>query len=120
MKASELEWGFKDEKIVSSALWGARCILDDRGKFPYLDILWDRQLVQGDTPELAKAFSDFLNVDGGPIDQLKLAVINDQLNRVEDEVEVLVLGGVQFHCRPAGGYAYVTARRVLSSEEGGQ
>lgn len=128
MNASQLQWGLKDKDIVSDALWGARCILNSwtekvrrtrKGKVfiegvsrRALDILWDRQGVQGDTPELAEEFSKFLNA--GPIDLLRKAVDKGTVGYGGERVQVVVLGGVQFHTQESYGYLYVTARRVLS------
>jgi hypothetical protein len=134
MNASQLDWGIRDPDLSASALWGARCIINvwsarelvrrpgERGvseevEKRALDILWDRQRVQGDTDELAQAFSTFLNTADGPVDQLREAVARGEIRSgdyEEDKVVVVVFGGVQFHCRPSGGYLHITARRVTS------
>ena len=136
MNASQLDWGIRDGSLTASALWGARCIINvwsarevvrrpgeravsEEVEKRALDILWDRQRVQGDTDEFAQTLSTFLNSEGGPVDLLRDAVARGEIGGAgheEDKVHVVILGGVQFHCRSSGGYLHVTARRVTSED----
>ena len=106
MDASKLVWGNRSCKVSSAALWGARAILDLSGRKPYLDLVWDRQSVEGDVPEQVQLLAHTLN-EGGALEALRQFVAKDGIGE-EDEGSTQ-LKGVVFHYRATAGYCYITA-----------
>lgn len=117
MKASELEWGFKDEAIEARALWGTRYIITQYGRG--LDLLWDRQCIRADLSvqaeeekkKLIKAL-DGPNKGDGALKMLQGYVKENPVDATSDAVFEVNLGGVKFTASPNGshGYLYATAR----------
>ncbi len=118
MKATELEFGFKDEMIEAPALWGARLIMEGRGEIEHrsVDLVWDRQSVIGEAETLKQA------LDGEPKGTGAIRLLLDHLTRrfrqftidpVEDETSYIdkTFKGVRFRGSPrkSHGYFYVTA-----------
>lgn len=116
--AESLTFGYRDNRIIAPAIWGARAIYDRRDcKRPFLDIVWDRCSRAIDSQEewekLAKAL-DGTKSKPGALDSLRKLVSRNKLpmNEVVDDAEVgtVTVKGVRFDYRDAGGYLYIAAR----------
>ncbi len=55
-------FGLRIRKPASTGpQWGARAILDTRGRRPQVDMVWDRQQAEGEDPAARQALVDWLN-----------------------------------------------------------
>lgn len=114
VRATKLEFGLKDETIEGEAVWGARCILDGRGKTLHLDVLPDRQDMKGDTlarEQLKAALNE------GSLEAFQAAVESERVWFEQSrDVQRFTHGGVEFSASTMAsyGYLYVTARMVPS------
>lgn len=136
MKAATLTWGLHTVETEAPAMWGARCILDRRAMFsssydawchsgrgrkpkrqgPTLDILWDRQSLEGDTTVDVAALKRKLNGPNdnghGAIEAFRKWVEKEGREwpgGSRDTSGSVVLKGVRFHYLDRGGYLYVAA-----------
>ncbi len=116
MRADQLTWGAKWLDIEAPALWGARCILsygprDKRGKRDVLlDILWNRQDLQGDDVDAHDRLAAALN--GGGIAAYRKALEGGHLPSTfgPDVVVRHTYHGLEFAHVVRGEYLYVVAR----------
>jgi hypothetical protein len=97
----KLEWGISPQ-FDKAIAWGARAIYNRPGE---VDLLWDRQDMQGGTEEQRKEFAKWLNEYGIP--EIKKMTKDEYLEPREDRYVERQLHDYHIIINPRSSYGYL-------------
>lgn len=117
MKSESLKWGLKRVGVEAPALWGARTILNSGRDLDSVDVVWDRQGVEGEENE-CRVLLTALN--GGCLQAWRKHCEKLFIDLASDEIMSYKFAGVEFAFSPqrSYGYVYVTAWFAAHRKEG--